>query len=442
MKTNQINILIKVIIAIILMILLCYIYSIILSLKDENLRLRELYSNVEDEVYANIEDYTIYGNHLNFNGYFMKEDLPDISVEKIRVVIKGKNGYYEEILATLSESIDKYNFNISKNINGGIDLNKLNEEDIYLVFIKVSGNDTNGKYIEKMYSITDLYNNEKLEYYTITKDGKNSKIDISFEDRDGLDVMILNSVNTKLPDDVYDFVIDAGHGGKDPGAMYKGYKEAELTLEYSKILKDKLEQLGYKVKLTRSEDKYVESYGKNSRSAVPFETKSKLVLSIHLNSSYYDDNDGGVEIYAPNHANLSLAKNFADNIVQMANSSYSINSSMRSIDGVYVRTFTQKEIDDFRIEAQEEGYPFYETITTDTNYLFMIRETGGKITGAYTDGRNLYGSNNQYKDSNIAAEAYLLELGFINSSKDLEKLINNKEGYVDAIVKSLVENYN
>ncbi len=442
MKTKNINIIIKSIIAIILMVLLCYIYSIILGLKNETFRLKELCNNVEKDVYANIQDYTIYGNHLNFYGYFLKENIQDIDVEKIRIVVKGRNGYYEEILANLNESSDKYNFSISDNINEGIDLDKLIKEDLYLVFVKISGNDVNGRYSEKIYSIDYLCNNENEEYYTLTKDGKNSKISISFENKEGLNVMALNSSETELPDDVYDFVLDAGHGGSDPGAMYNGYKESNFTLEYVQALKTKLEQLGYKVKLTRDEDKYLESYGPKSRSAVPFENKAKLVLSIHLNSSYYDENEGGVEIYAPNHANLSFAKSFADNIVQMANSTYSINSSMRALEGVYVRTFTQKEIDDFRLEAEDDAYPFYESITTDTNYLFMIRETGGKITGAYTDGRNLYGSNNMYKDSNIAAEGYLLELGFINSSKDLERLINNKEAYVDAIVKSIVDNYN
>ena len=48
----------------------------------------------------------------------------------------------------------------------------------------------------------------------------------------------------------------------------------------------------------------------------------------------------------------------------------------------------------------------------------------------------------EYYNSNIAAESYLLELGFINSESDLENLQKNKEAYINAIVKTIVDNYN
>lgn len=441
MKTKDINFAIKSIVALILMILLCVVYSFILNLRTEDSKLKELLSTVQKDVYANLEEYTIYGNHLNINGYIKKSEIEDLDVQKIRVVIKSENGYYSEQNAVLSEDDTNYLFTLSSNINEGIDLEEYTEEDTYFVFVKISGNTKDGNYTEKIYSVNNMSDCTGNEYYTLTKNGKNNKIDVSFKSVENIDVMELISYETVLPDEVYDIVLDAGHGGRDPGAMYGEYKESEFTLEYVIALKAKLEELGYKVKLTRDEDEYVEAYGQNSRSSTSFETKAKLVLSIHLNSSYYDENEGGVEVYAPNHANLEFAKNLADNIVSMAQTCYSVNSSMRVYDGVYVRTFTQQEIDDFRQEAEDVGYTFYESITTDTNYLFMIRETGGKITGAYTDGRDEEGNNNEYIDSNIAAEAYLLELGFINSSADVERLTKNKDEYINAIVKSIVENY-
>ena len=71
----------------------------------------------------------------------------------------------------------------------------------------------------------------------------------------------------------------------------------------------------------------------------------------------------------------------------------------------------------------------------------MIRETGGIMTHAYVDGRNKNIGDNPYYNSNISAEAYLLELGFINSENDLENLKKNKEAYISAIVKTIVDNY-
>ena len=296
-----------------------------------------------------------------------------------------------------------------------------------------------GKYKEKIYLLKNLSSNLTNEYYTITKNGKNNKIDILFNEENKS--IQIKSKEAILPDDVYDFVIDAGHGGSDTGAQYHEYNEKDFTLDYSISLKSKLENEGFKVKLTRENDVRTPSYGKNSRSETPFETKAKLILSIHLNSSDYDENDGGVEIYSPNHANLEFAKSLADNIVTSVGTGYSINSYKRIFDGVYVRTFSQEEIDNFRNETISDGYSFYETITTDTNYLFMIRETGGKITGAYMDGRDQYGSLNHYYNSNISAEGYLLELGFINSSKEIERFKTKKDEYLDAICKSILEDF-
>lgn len=48
--------------------------------------------------------------------------------------------------------------------------------------------------------------------------------------------------------------IDAGHGGVDPGAMYKDIMEKDINLSISKVLEDKLEKLGAIVYLTRYGD--------------------------------------------------------------------------------------------------------------------------------------------------------------------------------------------
>ena len=40
---------------------------------------------------------------------------------------------------------------------------------------------------------------------------------------------------------MYDIVIDAGHGGKDTGASYGQYCEADITIKYAKELKVALE---------------------------------------------------------------------------------------------------------------------------------------------------------------------------------------------------------
>ena len=67
----------------------------------------------------------------------------------------------------------------------------------------------------------------------------------------------------------------------------------------------------------------------------------------------------------------------------------------------------------------------------------MIRETGGIATNAYVYGRNTSYGKNKYYNSNIGVESYLLELGYINNDIDLEKLLNEQDDYIRAVVTTI-----
>ena len=88
-------------------------------------------------------------------------------------------------------------------------------------------------------------------YYTITKNGINQRIDIGFEDFSEISYLSFYVSKAPLPEDVYDIVIDAGHGGNDAGAVNGSYLEAVITHDYALVLKTALETAGFKVKLTR-----------------------------------------------------------------------------------------------------------------------------------------------------------------------------------------------
>lgn len=79
-------------------------------------------------------------------------------------------------------------------------------------------------------------------------------------------------------------VIDAGHGGKDPGAVGKrGLREKDITLKIAKMLKKRLEKTTKaKIILTRSSDKFIPL---KERTSIANKKKSDLFISIHVNSS-------------------------------------------------------------------------------------------------------------------------------------------------------------
>ena len=69
-------------------------------------------------------------------------------------------------------------------------------------------------------------------------------------------------------------------------------------------------------------------------------------------------------------------------------------------DGIYTRTFTESEIENSSQENLDKGRVPYD-ITTKSNYYYIIRESGGIITGAYVDNRNEEIVGNPYINSNI-----------------------------------------
>jgi len=79
-------------------------------------------------------------------------------------------------------------------------------------------------------------------------------------------------------------VIDAGHGGKDPGAhgIYSFEKNIALTIAKKVRLKIKQEIGDVKVVMTRKTDKFIEL---NKRSETANKNNANLFISIHCNSS-------------------------------------------------------------------------------------------------------------------------------------------------------------
>ena len=382
------------------------------------------YSKEDIEVYNFIDDinnssylssYTIYGKYFNISGFIKNDD-------NLKLVLKSNDKELEYNLI-----MDNKKFKTNKLINEGIDLEKI-EVGNYLILLKGS----NG-----YYNFIKDNKLDDLEYYKVTRNNKNYEININFKDINNKTYLVLDIKEKELPKNIFDIVIDAGHGGKDIGASNKGEYESNYTLEYSKLLKDKLESLGLKVKMTREKDESIPNYGENGRVTIPYKAKAKLMLSIHLNSSNIKTSLGGVEVYVPYNSNITFAKDLVNNIVLNTSTIYSKNPESKIDDGVYLRTLSKSDLKMMEEDAKRDGYKPYEKASTKSTYYYIIRETGGIITQAYVDNRNPKKEGNPYVNSNHGCETYLVELGYISSTKNLEILKIEKEKYIDAIVSSI-----
>ncbi len=89
-------------------------------------------------------------------------------------------------------------------------------------------------------------------------------------------------------------VVDPGHGGKDPGAVGRsGLREADVVLDIARILKERLEEMGFDVILTRDRDVFISLA---ERTEIASRSGADLFLSIHANASPAR-RAHGVEVY-------------------------------------------------------------------------------------------------------------------------------------------------
>jgi N-acetylmuramoyl-L-alanine amidase len=114
-------------------------------------------------------------------------------------------------------------------------------------------------------------------------------------------------------------VLDPGHGGKDTGKVNERLQvqEKDLALDTALRLKKRLEQDGYRVALTRQDDRAIEL---TERATIARQEKADLFLSIHYNSVEHDvERVSGVEVYTMTPQHQLSADQKPDDQVDISN---------------------------------------------------------------------------------------------------------------------------
>jgi N-acetylmuramoyl-L-alanine amidase len=104
-------------------------------------------------------------------------------------------------------------------------------------------------------------------------------------------------------------VIDPGHGGKDPGAIYQGIQEKDLNLAISKSLQKYLEYYGFKTKFTRDDDR---ALSLKLRCTCANVFGADLFISVHCNA-FKDSKVSGFEVHYYEQGK-EIAQTISDNV--------------------------------------------------------------------------------------------------------------------------------
>lgn len=173
-------------------------------------------------------------------------------------------------------------------------------------------------------------------------------------------------------------VIDAGHGGDDPGASGNGIVEKELTLEISQYIHDRLDELGIENTLIRDSDETIEPNDRVNKIVSPYGSDSDvLVVSNHINAG---GGEGAEIIYALRN-NDTFSRKISDELESM---------------GRVVRKYYQRR------------YPS----DSSKDYYFIHRNTGN-------------------------TEAVIVEYGFLDNVDDANLLKKYWQDYAEAVVKAI-----
>lgn len=201
-------------------------------------------------------------------------------------------------------------------------------------------------------------------------------------------------------------VVDAGHGGKDPGAKgyYRGAREKDITLSIAKKLTKKLEaKIGCDVIMTRRGDKFLTL---EERTAMANTKEADLFISVHVNA-HRNKNAYGTETYFLNLAtdeeairvaameNATSTKNISDlqTILMDLMQNAKINESSRLAS--YVQTNMVQSLRKKYSKVRDKGVkqaPFYvllgaqmPAILVETSFISNPRECKRLMDPAYQD---------------------------------------------------------
>lgn len=182
-------------------------------------------------------------------------------------------------------------------------------------------------------------------------------------------------------------VVDAGHGGDDPGAVKEDIKEKDLTLMISKYMEEKLKEAGIPVTMTRIDDETLPKDERVKRILEAYgNTPNVIVISNHINSTADEVGPEGAEIIYALRNNSEFAQNILD----------ALSKAGQKTRNVYQRILPSDESKD---------------------YYFIHRETENTTP-------------------------IIIEYGFINNPDDLRRVQENYKDYVDAVVKAIKETFN
>lgn len=223
---------------------------------------------------------------------------PNVSIERDgdNLVITPQKSIWEFITYD-NNYTDKY---ISIKNNDKTKYDVFYDSDLKKMDITIPSEDT-----DLAKGITTISDNF-IEYIEVAENNDYTIVSITFKrgieyevlsDRRAEEIEVVVRRDPNIPYTDKTIVIDAGHGGKDPGAISpNGTREKDVNLQIALKTQSLLESLGYNVIMTRSDDTFVDLY---ERARIANRNDADIFVSIHHNSTLNKSINGLEILYCP-----------------------------------------------------------------------------------------------------------------------------------------------
>lgn len=199
-------------------------------------------------------------------------------------------------------------------------------------------------------------------------------------------------------------VIDAGHGGHDPGAVTGAIDEKALTLRLARALRDELLRGGgIRVALTRDDDRFLML---EERSGIARRLGADLFLSIHADSTEGADASGATVYVLSEKGSSQTAQRMADR----ENRANAINGQALDQQSDTVNAIL---VDLSQRETQAKSEEFARLILRTARGRLPMRDEGFQSAAFVV-----------LKSPDVPST--LLEVGYINNSADVARLITSE----------------
>lgn len=198
-------------------------------------------------------------------------------------------------------------------------------------------------------------------------------------------------------------VIDAGHGGRDPGAVVRGVREKDITLAAAKLLKARLQKMGrFDVHLTRETDVFIELEDRVARAQ---KVGADLFVSLHADALPGHPRMSGASVYT---LSDSASDALADDLARSENL-----SSGQAGRGLAAEPSAIREIivDYARRHVADESSQFADTVVASF-----------KRRGVSVLKRRPHRQAGFVVLKSFSAPAVLVEMGFMTNASDRRRL--------------------